>query len=280
MAKLPKIPEGMSTNIILPSLGQIVSDNQFPAYLRMAAMDLTGESYSTIGSVLSNMCTQDLCNLSNEWVRQTMKAAEEQDEEDQEEGDAFIMRLSNPATLSYLIFTVMLSKAETGDSKFDPLLTGFQAELLASFMQAIVVANQFERVTVDLTKFTLNMDFLDQNFEYVLSTDNFKAIKYVAQLKEVWRKMQKSEVLALLRAPTEPKKEEFKSRSMGPFGKFKTKVEREAGKTFGSFKDLAENLGVEASSSEESRDQDQTESEPSPSSLGSLEARLRKLSGG
>jgi hypothetical protein len=277
MAKLPKIPEGMSTNLPMPSLSQIVVDNQFPAYLRMVAMDLSGESYSTVGSVLSKMCNQDLCSLSNDWVRQTSQAAEEQrgdEEDDGEENSAFILRLTNPATLSYLIFTAMIVKAETGEAKFDPLLTGFQAELLASFMQAIVVANQFERVTLDLTKFTLNMEFLDQNFEYIMSTDNFKAMKYVAQLKDVWRKMQKSEVLALLRAPKEPVKEEFKSsHGRGPFGKFKTKTER-GGETFGSFKDMAASLNQ--TNSEEPKEEPASKG----SSLSDLEARLRKLSGG
>src|SRR5258708_6230000 len=103
MAKLPHIPEGMNSGLVLPNLGQIASDSQFPAYLRMAAMDIASERYSTVGSILSNMCPQDLGSILNSWMGQVSNAAQ-----DVEDDGAIIMRVSNPAVFSYMLFTVMV----------------------------------------------------------------------------------------------------------------------------------------------------------------------------
>lgn len=263
MAKPPQIPEGMNRNFVLPNITQIVSDSQFPAYLRMAAMDISSDSYSTVGSILANMCPQDLASVLGSWLHQLDQARESA-----EEDGALVMRISNPIVFSYMIFTVLVAKAEAGEIRFDPVTAGFQAELMASFMRAVILTNQYERVNLDLTKFTLNLDFLDQNFDYVISTENFKAIQYVNEVKQVWRSMSKSEILALVRGNKEPKKEELIRAPAA--NKFLSKKER-GSKTLTSFKDLLSSSEV---------DVDLPLAKSQEPSLSDLAARLKRLSGG
>lgn len=253
MDKLPKFPDGINSNLLIPDLRKIAGDSQFPAYLRMAAMDISSNSYSTVGSILANMCPQDLGSILNSWLRQLDQARG--GIENIEEGRT-IMAISSPVTFSYLLFTAMVVKAEAGDVKLDPLSAGFQAELMSTFIQAMVISNGYERVSVDMTKFTLTPDFLDHNFDHVISTDNYEAMKYVLELKGIWAKMRKSEALAELRRPTEPKKEEL-IRAPASVSKFREK----------------KNLDLDLSGPGEKKSAED-------SSLGDLEAKLRGLLGG
>lgn len=257
MSNLPKFPSGHNTHIILPSLSQIASNSSFPAYLRMVAMDLARESYATVGSILSNMSPQDAASVLTSWLNQLGNALAERDNQSGEDGDNEVILISSPSTFSFLLFTSLVARAESGEVKLDPIMAGVQTELMSTFLRAIVLQNMHDRVTVDLTKFTLNPDFLDQNFDQVISTDNFKAIKDVNEVKAVWNKLKKSEVVATVRKPAEPKKEEL-IRAPASVSRFSKQARTE------TKVDL--NLDLPSPSSE--------------ASLGDLEAKLRRLSGG
>jgi hypothetical protein len=263
MATLPKIPEGINSHMNLPSLAQVMHDPQFPAYLRMVAADLYEEPYSTVGSVLSNMCPQDIGSVLGIWLRQLGEVREGQDQDSEEDGEEnpLIMPISAPSTFSYMLFTMLVARAEAGDVRFDPVTAGFHAELMATFMQSVVLANQYERVKVDLTKFTLNFEFLDQDFDQVISTDNFKALQRIRDVKRVWNAMKKSEVLALVRGEKGPKKED-----LIPAPAHRSKFKKN------SFSASLLDEVVPVST--------MPKAAPSKSAKETLEAKLRRLSGG
>jgi len=274
MSKLPNLPDNMkNVKVILPTLKQIIGNSSFPAYLRLVAADIHQESYATVGSVLANMCPQDIESVLGCWVGQlksSIEAAEDFDGEDGEE-NPLIVKSSSPAIFDYLMFCMVVERAEAGDSAYDPVKAGFLAELMASFLHAMIVSGKHDKVDLDLTKFTLGFDFLDQNFDHVISTDNFKAKQHVADIKKMWKKMRDSEILKEARGKApEPKKDEpiaspvFQSISKGKF----------KGSAF------AKSLPKSATENSQASTSDEGQVQTSKSDLSSLEARLKKLSGG
>lgn len=282
---LPNPDDFKNSVIVLPDAKFMARDKNLPAVIRMAAAELADEEYSTVGAVLSGMCAKDIAILLAGWLN-TLAIAKggltEEDREEIEEGDSYKLHIAGDDAVIFLIFTMMVARAETGEIKADPYVGGLQAELMASFMGAVLAIKRDENIYLDLTKLSLDLEFLNLNFDSIVRTDNFKSIKLVNQIKKDWIKLRGSKNAETIRQSNSLKND----LSPSPLVKAaKKKKNKDSGKS-SSIKDTMENLKslVGKHADHAKADPEETPSKTlkgSTDSLSDFEERLRRrFSGG
>lgn len=281
---LPNPEDFKNVLLVIPPASVIARDRDLPAMIRMAAADIAGDEYSTVGSILSGMCAKDIAILLGAWMRTlaaTKDAFEEEEERSVEENDTFKVMPNGDDAFMFLLFTMLVARAEMGELRADPLIGGIQAELMASFMGAVLMTKRDQNVFLDLTKLSLDVEFLNRNFDSIIRTDNFKSMASVNEVKQNWFKLRSSRHVEMIKHGNALKNDLSPSPLMKVGSKSKAK-----GRSKGlSLKDTIDNLSSLAGKLSNAsitgvvpEPDSKPEIEPSPKtgSLSEMEERMRK----